>query len=72
MAWLSDRARQHLDAGAHLVQQLVDEEGVTVVVLDEQDLHLIVADGEAAAWSSALLVNGTYIGVGERAVSAAS
>ena len=43
---LGERPRApHHDRGAHLAQQLADQQGVAVVVLDEQDLYLIVAGG---------------------------
>ena len=35
----------HDDRGSDLAQQLADEQGVAVVVLDEQDMDLIVAGG---------------------------
>ena len=43
---LGERPRApHHDRGSHLAQQLADQQGVAVVVLDEQDLYLIVAGG---------------------------
>ena len=33
----------HHDRGVHLQQELLDEQGVAVVVFDEQDRHLVVA-----------------------------
>ena len=43
---LGERPRaSHHDCGSHLAQQLADQQGVAVVVLDEQDLDLIAAGG---------------------------
>ncbi len=43
MAWPEGPGAPHHDRGVHFPQELLDEQGVTVVVLDEQDRHLVVA-----------------------------
>ncbi len=41
LASASSRARCDLDSGARLVEQFLDQKGIAVVVLDQQDPYLL-------------------------------